>query len=266
MTAARTEYVQVEGLRLRVRRHGDGPPLLLINGIGAPLEMWQPLVAELGGLHVIAFDLPGCGQSPTARRPRGMRALAGLVATLMRRLGIERAHVLGYSLGGCVAQELAHRHADRVDRLVLCATTAGIGSRPPNVVAAWLMLTPSRYYHPLASEIIVPLIAGGRTRRDEAVLRSGLPLRLAHPPSLMGYGHQLYAAAGFSSRPWLGRLRQRTLVLGGDDDPLCPVANLQYLARTIPHAALEVVPDAGHLLLLDDPARSGRLVREFLTT
>lgn len=103
----------------------------MINGLGASLEMWRPFAAQLGGLHVIAFDLPGCGLSTTPRRPLGMRSLAGVVETLMDVPGQSRAHVLGYSLGGMVAQELAHRHPDRVDRLMLCATSAGIGSRRP---------------------------------------------------------------------------------------------------------------------------------------
>jgi poly(3-hydroxyoctanoate) depolymerase len=245
-------------------RHGDGAPLLLINGLGAPLEMWVPLLRHLGDYEVITFDMPGCGLSSTPRRPLGMRALAGVVDTMMQTIGRSQAHVLGYSLGGLVAQELAYRHPRRVDRLVLCATTAGFPSLPPRPLAAWLMLSPTRYNDPAAAKMIVPLIAGGRTSRDRRVLDANLPNRLAHAPSLTGYLHQLYAAGGFSSHVWIRRIKQRTLILAGDDDPLVPVPNARYLARAIPRASLHVMRSAGHLMLIDEPRPAGELIHQFL--
>src|SRR5436190_12278554 len=106
------EVAQVGALRLRVRRSGTGAPLLLINGLGATLEMWQPLVERLEGREVIAFDLPGAGASAMARRPLRMRGIVAVVAEMLHVLGYERVDVLGYSLGGAVAQELAHRHPE----------------------------------------------------------------------------------------------------------------------------------------------------------
>jgi pimeloyl-ACP methyl ester carboxylesterase len=259
-----TEFVTVDGLRLRIVRHGEGRPLLLINGLGAPLEMWVPLLRHLSDYEVITFDMPGCGLSATPRRPLGMRALAGIVEAMMRTVGRSRAHVLGYSLGGLVAQELAYRHPRRVDRLVLCATTPGFPSLPPRPMAAWLMLTPTRYNDPSAARMIVPLIAGGRTSRERPVLDANLPNRLSHAPSVLGYLHQLYAAGGFSSHPWLGQIKQRTLVLAGDDDPLVPVPNARYLAHVIPKAELHVMHGAGHLMLIDEPRPAGARIRQFL--
>jgi pimeloyl-ACP methyl ester carboxylesterase len=264
LSGPRTEFVRVAGLRLRVEHHGDGPALLLINGLGAPLEMWEPLVRELRDFDVITFDMPGCGLSSTPGRPLGMRALAGIVEAMMCAVGRPRAHVLGYSLGGLVAQELAYRHPERVDRLVLCATTAGFPSLPPRPLAAWLMLTPTRYHRPEAAKAIVPLIAGGRTSRDSKALDANLPRRLAHPPSLAGYVHQLYAAGGFSSHRWIRRIEHRTLILNGDDDPLVPVPNARYLARAITGARLHVMRGAGHLVLIDEPRAAGHLISTFL--
>jgi pimeloyl-ACP methyl ester carboxylesterase len=265
MTIASTSFVRARGCRLRVRRTGQGPALLLINGIGAPLEMWQPLVGELRGSEVITFDMPGCGLSPALGRPLGIRQIAEVVDDLLRVLGRRRVHVLGYSHGGLVAQELAYRRPDRVERLVLAATTPGLPAVPPNPLIAALMLTPARYYNRRAAETIVPLIAGGRSRRDPDVLRLNIDLRMTHPPSLRGYSHQLAATATWSSHRWLRRIPHETLVLHGDDDPLVPLHNGRYLARAIPRASLHVVPDAGHLLLLDEARLTGRLITSFLT-
>jgi poly(3-hydroxyalkanoate) depolymerase len=259
-----THYARVGSLRLRVRRSGEGTPLLLVNGIGAPLEMWEPFVRELSGFEVITFDMPGCGLSSHLRRPVRMRALVGVVDELMRVIGRSHADVLGYSHGGLLAQELAYRRPHRVDRLVLCATTPGIPSAPPNPLVAWMMLTPARYYDPRLAKAMLPVIAGGRTRRDPQALRAQIDLRLLHPPSIRGYLHQLYATAGWTSYLWLRRIRQRTLVVHGDEDPLIPIVNARNLARRIPDATLHVMRGAGHLLLMDEAPTAARVIRGFL--
>jgi poly(3-hydroxyoctanoate) depolymerase len=259
------EVARVGALRLRVRRSGTGPPLLLINGLGGTLEMWQPLVDRLEGREIITFDLPGVGASAMARRPLRMRGVVAVVAEMLRVLGYARVDVLGYSLGGAVAQELAHRHPERVDRLLLCATSPGMPSVPPHPIAGWLMLTPARYYDPWAARIIVPVIAGGRTARDQRALDADLAHRLQHPPNPLGYAMQLFAFAGWGSHRWLAQLPQTTLVLHGDDDPLVPLVNARYLARSIPAASLHVLEGAGHLMLFDEADRVSAVIEAFLS-
>jgi pimeloyl-ACP methyl ester carboxylesterase len=126
------------------------------------------------------------------------------------------------------------------------------------------MLSPARYYDRRLAERIVPLIAGGLTSRDRRVLRAGLDQRLAEPPTPMGYLHQLYAVAGWTSHPWLHRLRAPTLVMHGDDDPLIPLVNARYMARVIPHGRLHVVRGGGHLFLFDQPEEALAAVEPFL--
>lgn len=252
----RPAFVSLPSLsRLRVARAGEGRPLLLINGLGANLEMWQPFMREhADDREVIAFDLPGAGRSARTAWPLRMPQLARLVTELLDHLGYDRVDVLGYSLGGVVAQELAHRAPQRVDRLVLCATTPGLPSIPPDPLVTALMLTPARYYSRPLAELILPIIAGGRTARDAGALRAGLDHRLVQPPSVLGYLDQLYALSGWSSHPWVRRVRHRTLVVHGDEDPVVPLVNGRFLARALPHGRLAVVRGAGHLFLYDEPA------------
>jgi len=261
---AREETIFVAGIPLRVARGGEGPPLLLINGLGASLEMWDPLVGRLNGREVIAFDLPGAGLSGHGRWPMRMAALARLVESLLAALGYYRVDVLGYSLGGLLAQEFAHRAPGRVRRLVLGATLPGAPSVPPNPLVALMMLSPARYYDRRLAELIVPRIAGGRTARDPGVLRAGLTPRLACPPTPVGYLHQLYAVTGWSSHLWLHKLRQPTLVVHGDDDPVVPLVNARYLAKVIPTARIHVIRGGGHLFLFDQPAAGAQVIEEFL--
>jgi poly(3-hydroxyoctanoate) depolymerase len=259
-----TEKISVGGLSLRVDRRGDGHPLVLINGLGASLEMWSPLRPHLPPGEVISFDLPGAGGSSVPRVPLRIRGTADLVAELLCKLGVARADVLGYSFGGIVAQELAYRHRSTVDRLILAATAAGWPSWPPKPHVAWLMMTPARYRDRRLAMVIVPVIAGGVTARDPAVLRETVEQRVARPPSTLGYFHQLYAVTGWTSQPWLGRLEQHTLVLHGTKDPIVPTVNARMMAHRIPRATLSLLPRAGHMFLLDEPGRSGAEISRFL--
>jgi pimeloyl-ACP methyl ester carboxylesterase len=256
--------VRVGAVPLRVVRAGEGPPLLLVNGLGASAEMWRPLVAALPDRELVALDLPGTGQSGRPRWPMRMPELARTVTVVLDRLGLERVDVLGYSLGGVVAQELARRSPERLRRLVLAATTPGVPSWPPNPLVAMLMLTPARYYDRRLAEAIVPVIAGGRTARDRRVLQAGLGERLADPPTPVGYLHQLVSVWGWSGHAHLPRLRVPTLVVHGEDDPLVPLVNARYMARVIPGARLHVVERGGHLILFDEPARVAPAIDAFL--
>jgi poly(3-hydroxyalkanoate) depolymerase len=255
--------VTVDGLELRVAVEGEGPPLLLINGIGANIEMWAPFVAALSGRQVILFDAPGTGQSSRTRQPVRMRRLSRVVTGLLDQLGYDRVDVLGYSFGGALAQQLAHQSPERVRRLVLAGTMCGIGV-PANPVVLALMATPLRYYSRTHLENISPRIYGGRSRSDPEVLRRHLAARLERPPSMLGYQWQLYALAGWSSVLWLHRLEQPTLVLHGEKDPIVPLVNSRLMARRIPGAQLFVLPKAGHLFLIDQPEEPAAAVMDFL--
>jgi poly(3-hydroxyalkanoate) depolymerase len=264
--AATVDFVATDASpSVRVARIGQGEPLLLINGLGANLEMWQPLVRELAGeRELIGFDLPGTGRSARPRWPLRMPQLARLVTELLDELGHEQLDVLGYSLGGIVAQELAHRAPGRIRRLILCATTPGLPSVPPDPIVTAFMLTPARYWNRQLAELILPIIAGGRTARDPGVLRAGLEKRLVEPPSALGYLYQLYALSGWSSHPWIRTVPHQALVLHGDRDPVVPLVNGRYLADALPHGRLEVVKGAGHLFLLDEPASVTSALASFL--
>ncbi len=249
----RTKRVRVGGVTLRVARRGSGHPLLLLTGIGANLEMWGPFERLMRGREVIALDAPGTGLSERTRCPMRMSGLARMVAALLDELDLPQADVLGYSFGGLLAQELAHRSPDRVRRLILCATAQGLPVVPPSPVPALMLMTPARYYHPRLFRLMIPHIAGGRTRRDPDLLEDQAEARLSRPPQLLGYAYQLYAASGWTSVPWLWRVRQPTLIIAGDDDPIIPLANPKLMARMMPAAKLRVVEGGGHLFLLDEP-------------
>jgi poly(3-hydroxyoctanoate) depolymerase len=245
---------------------GSGPPLLLITGLGASLDLAQPFERELAarGMQTIAFDAPGVGQSTAYAWPRRMPGVARTVQRTLDTLGYDRVDVLGVSLGGVVAQQLAHQAPSRVRRLVLAATGPGLGGVPGSPGVLLALATPRRYYQPDYYRSIAGRIYGGDARRDPDALLHGSVARFIERPSVRGYVGQLYAISGWTSLPWLWSLRQPTLVVAGDDDPIVPLINGRILARCIPDARLHVVPGGGHLFLLERPAEMAALIAGFL--
>lgn len=247
--------------RLRLATVGEGAPLLLLNGLGANIEMWQPLAAELPGRRLVMVDMPGTGESPPLPYAASMSKYALLVVRLLDRLGLEQIDVLGYSWGGALAQQVAHQAPSRVRNLVLGATVPGLGGRPPAPWVAALMATPARYHSKAYLRYIAPVVFGSSPQRAADSLHGSA--RLRRPPSTRGYVQQLYAISQWSSLPFLRELPHRTLVLAGRRDPLVPHRNAQILASTIPDARLHVVR-GGHLFLLDHPREACQAVEAFL--
>ncbi|MDP9428465.1 MAG: alpha/beta fold hydrolase [Actinomycetota bacterium] len=264
-TRAEVRFVEVGEVRLRTSIRGSGRPLLLITGLGASLELAESFERELAarGRQVISFDAPGIGGSTPYRSPRRMPGLVRTVVGLLNALGLDRVDVLGVSLGGVVAQQLARQAPDRVRGLVLAATAPGLGGMPGAPSALLALATPRRYRDPEHYLRIAGRIYGGMARTDPRTLLYATIGRL-RPPSLIGYVGQLYAITGWSSMPWLHTLPQPTLVLAGDDDPIIPLVNGRILAWRIPNATLHVVRGGGHLFILERPADIADLVTAFL--
>jgi len=262
--APSTEFVDVEGIRLRVSVQGRGRPLLLLNGLGAAFELLAPFRQALGAVETIAIDMPGTGGSRAMRLPHPLRKFAWLADRTLDLLGYGDVDVLGVSWGGALAQEFARRHLERVRRLVLAATSPGWLSVPGRPEALWAMMTPRRYYSPAYFEQIAPVIYGGAARTNPKLLHEHGHLRFIRPPSMRGYFYQIIAGWGWSSLPWLHRIDRPALVIAADDDPIVPLANGRLLAKFLPDAHLHVVPDGGHLFLITHADEVAPLVETFL--
>lgn len=174
------------------------------------------------------------------------------------------ADVLGYSMGGIVAQQLAADLPGRVRRLVLVATTPGMGGVQADPRAFLNIVTPARYLSPRLWTQTIGSLTGGRARYDTEWVAQQPRLRFRHAPTWRGYLGQLDSMAGWSGLPLLPRISHPTLVVTGDDDPLAPVANGMMIAHLLPRGRLVVLAGEGHLLVMDPESGCHPAIREFL--
>lgn len=259
--------VSVPGLRLFVREWGEGNPLLLINGLGANVEMWGPAQKRLAEKNrTIAFDAPGMGRSRTSPVILPHPAYAAMICRLLDALEVGRCDVIGYSFGGTVAQQLARQAPDRVRRMALVGTSCGWGGVPPTARAMALISTPLRYYSRQVLEQTNHLLDGGAPDRGSETRRAQANARLAHPPTLSGYAQQMIAGATWSSLHWVSTLRPPVLVLAGGQDRIVPAANGALLSHLLFASRLQVLPDEGHLMLFDPESRAHDLLADFFST
>lgn len=258
--------VSVEGQTIRVCVRPGEPsvtPLLIFNGLGASLELLFPFVKALDpSQEVITFDIPGIGESSVPLLPYTFKAMAKTVTQLLDVLGYGQVHVAGLSWGGFLAQQFAYDHPSRCSKLILAATSAGMFSIHPSPKVLRLMSSPRRYSDPAFGASIAPDIYGGSFRDNPeqcfnhfAKMKPSVPGR--------GYKYQLLAVAGWHSLYWLHQIRQPTLVLAGNDDPIIPLTNMRVLASYLPNSQLHVIED-GHLFLITQPTVIAPTVSAFL--
>jgi poly(3-hydroxyalkanoate) depolymerase len=257
----RTINVNGQSLRVAEAKRGSTRPLLLFNGIGANVEVATNFIQAIDRTDTIIFDIPGIGESPTPLLPYRLTHMARLAARLLDELGYDKIDVMGASWGGGLAQQFAHDFPDRCGRLVLAVTTAGMVMVPGDLTAVLKMLSPARFLDPEYMTRIAPKIYGGLMRSQVECIECHIDNTLACDSR--GYLYQVLSTLGWTSFHWLHRLRQPTLILTGDDDPLVPSINGNLMACRMPNATARTVK-GGHMFLITQPQESAAMIEDFL--
>jgi len=240
----------------------DAPLVVLLHGLGSCADDWAPQISALRDYRVLTLDLPGHHRSARPRGPLSIAGMAANVEALLDRLAVARAHVVGLSLGGCVAIALALDAPARVRSLVLVNAFAHL--RPAGVRGA--LRGAGRLALALAAPmpLVARYVAGEAfPRAEHAALRTAAMARLA-ANSRRHYLACLAALVRFDVRDRLAAIRCPTLVVAGDSDATVPLAAKDAVARTIPGARLTVVRDSGHVTPCDAAAAFNRLLLEHL--
>ena len=266
-----SEFLEVAGIRLHVRDTGprDAGAVILLHGFGSSLETWDDWAKILDPtFRVIRFDLPGFGL--TGPDPTGdytdTRSVA-VLAALMDRLGLARADIVGHSMGGRIAWTFAAERPERVERLVLVAPD-GFASpgleygRAPSVPLLMRVL-PYVLPMPMLRASLAPAYANPAAMTEARVDRYR-DMMLA-PGVRQAIVDRMGQVVLVDPRPLLARIAAPTLLIWGEQDRMIPFANSADYLRDIRGARLVALPEAGHLPMEEDAARSARAVADFLS-
>ncbi len=262
--------VQVNGIDLFYEETGNGEPLLLISGLGSNTLGWELIRPALAArFRVITFDNRGAGRSSAPPGPYATRQMADDAAAMLDRIGVARAHVMGLSLGGMIAQELALAYPERVDHLVLLATFPRLrpGVHDP-WLDAWLQAGERGMDRKSFGICMMPWMLSPAFMAQHDLVETALAKLLSnpYPATAAGIAGQVEACRAHDALDRLPRIAAPTLVLVGSEDILSPVSYAQELTERIPGARLQVLEGAGHVPFLEDPEAVAEALLAFLAT
>ena len=254
-------------VRIAWERHGSGAPLLLIHGLGYARWGWEPVLPGLAErFDVVLFDNRGIGESDAPPGPYTAAEMAGDAIQVLDEAGVDRAHVVGTSLGGMVAQELALGYPDRVDRLVLACTTPGGPKAHPMPQQTLTLMAEAATLEPAVAlrRFVENALAPATVAEHPELVDRIMAHRLATAQQPAAWAAQAAAGATFDASGWLGALAAPALVQHGDADVIVDPRNADLLVELLPDARLERFPGTGHLFFWEAPERFVSSVSAFL--
>ena len=255
------------GLELAYDVRGQGPWLLLLMGLGGRAEDWsEPFTDRLAKAYrVLRVDNRGAGRSAKPEGPYSIELLAADSVAVLDAVGAIHAHVVGFSMGGMIAQELALLHGARVDRLVLVSThTGGSEVVPPTDAAFAALRARGRDARAVVRGRVAAFAAPGWAEAHREAVDELARIALEEPMPMSAFLAQAHAVAVSDRAARVPTLPHPTLVVHGESDALVPLVNGERLARAIPGARLRVLPGVGHLPMWEAPDALATAIEDFL--
>lgn len=261
--------VKINEINIYYEIQGQGPPLILIAGLGCASWLWFKQIPEFSKMFkIIVFDNRGVGQTDKPDIPYSIKLFAEDTIGLLSALDIQQAHVLGISMGGLIAQQMALEFPSIINKLILCATTHG----GPHAL-------------PIPQKIIDSMVENSRLA-PELVYRKNMALTftanfpeshkedfdyiinqlLINRQPAYAYQRQLMTFWNFNVEHRLNQIHCTTLIMSGDQDQIIPVKNSQLLHNKIPGSKLEIIENAGHLFNVEKAAAFNQKVMDFLSS
>jgi 3-oxoadipate enol-lactonase len=251
--------IQAGPIQINYETFGLGEPLLLIMGFGMPGVAWAPMLPFLAGFKCIYFDNRGTGTSDKPDGPYTIPQMADDASNLLTALGIPKSRVYGISMGGMIAQELALRHSERVEKAVLGCTTPGgpMAVRAADDVLQKLVEGSAMMaVNPEAGlDVVMPLLYPAEFIAAHPELKPMMlaGMKMAPPTPIETIQKTIAGIIDFNAYDRLPQIKLPTMIVHGEQDILVPPRNAALLKHQIPHAEVFMIPGAGHNYPAADP-------------
>lgn len=258
-------YAKVNGIKIYYETHGEGPPVILIGGLGSQAESWAKQVSIYSRhLRVIVFDNRGAGRSDKPDIPYTTELMADDTASLLDALGIESAHVVGKSMGGMIGQWVAIKYPERVRKLVLGCTSASRDDVGNEILRMGREIATKIGMRAVWLNALFLGYTRGYIEKNLGSIKETLATVPEDKETLTGYIRQSIACEGHDTRDLVGRIKAPTLVMLGDRDMIASPRRSRELAELIPGARLRVFEGVGHGFWRERQEEVDRLVLDFL--
>ncbi|NKB50282.1 MAG: alpha/beta fold hydrolase [Alphaproteobacteria bacterium] len=245
---------------------GDGYPVVLIHGLAGDHTAWLPQVAALkDNYRVIAFDNPGSGDSSKVDAPAGTADLADATLGLMDQLGIDRAHVVGRSMGGAVAQHMALKAPDRLQSMAMAASFARLDPVGAQVIGNLQQLLEWRpNWAEWAPHAVFLFVAPAFFNENPELMARITALVSDETRDMPSYDHLATACLEHDALDRLGEIETPTLVMGGRFDPICSMTAQNWMMDALPNAELEVFEKSSHFFLMEEAEKALATIKDWL--
>lgn len=259
-------HIQVNDLQMYYERHGQGPTLVLIAGYTCDVHLWLPILDFLTPhFEVLIFDNRGCGRSDTTSSPYSIEMMGQDALHLLDALDISDFYLLGHSMGGCIAQWLGAHVPKRVVKMVIANSSAVFSTSVEMSFRFFYQLRELGVPLKLLIEGVLPWLYSPNYLREHAHKLVQLMLHQPYPQKIEGQKGQVDALLSFDSRPWLKSILAPTLIIAAEDDLPSPPKDGKFLADHIPNASFHLIPEMGHMPLIEIPEEFARLAIKFFT-
>ena len=245
---------------------GDGYPVVLIHGLAGDHTAWLPQVAALrNDYRVIAFDNPGSGESSTVDDPASTADLADATLGLMDQLGVERAHVIGRSMGGAIAQHMALKAPDRLQSMAMAASFARLDPVGAQIISNLQQLLHWRpNWAEWAPHAVFLFVAPAFFNENPELIARITVLVSDEGRDMTSYDHLATACLEHDTLDRLGEIQTPTLVMGGRFDPICSMTAQNWMMDALPGAELEVFEASSHFFLMEEAEKTLATMKDWL--
>ena len=245
---------------------GSGEPLILVMGLSGDIQAWALQVPTLAKyFRVITYDNRGAGRTSAPDKPQSIATMANDLAALMDHLAISRAHILGWSMGGYIAQEFAIKYPAKVEKLALVTTAPNIDGYGRAVLNSWINAKRSNLSREQWYRFTAPYLYSAALLDDPARFEAAIANSASNPYAQQDHAfiRQAEACLAFDASDRLSAVKSQTLVVGSKDDVLVPARNSEKLASLLTGSTLKIL-QGGHAGLIEYPNEYNTAFLEFL--